>query len=430
MNNATPPEHIIPVPTTHVIGAGLAGLSCAVRLAEAGCRVVLYEAAGHAGGRCRSFQDDAVGRRIDNGNHLLLSGNRDAMAYLNLIGAGDSMVGPDQAEFPFIDFNSNERWTVRPSAGLLPWWIFDSTRRVPGTSPWAYIKDMRLAWAGPQARVADSLSPEGLLFQRLWEPLAVAALNTSAAEGAAALLWPVIRETFGRGEAASRPRIARQGLSESFIDPALEWLNNHGAECRLSARVRALEFSDDRLMAFDLGDVKVNLAEDDAAILAVPPMIAQDLVPNLTVPLESRAIVNGHFLLPEPKERPGFVGIIGGLCDWIFYRGDIVSTTVSAAEDIVDTPADELAMKMWAEIVRALELPDMHLPVYRILKEKRATFAQTPQQVARRPLAETQWKNFALAGDWINTGLPATIESAIRSGRQAASVVLKSISIS
>jgi squalene-associated FAD-dependent desaturase len=416
--------------TTHVIGAGLAGLSSAVRLVEAGRRVVLYEAAGHAGGRCRSFDDEAIGRRIDNGNHLLLSGNRDAMEYLDLIGARDTLVGPDEAEFPFIDFNTNERWVMKPNTGRIPWWIFSALRRVPGSSPWSYLSDVRIAWAGPAARVIDSLSPTSLLFKRLWEPLAVAALNTTAEEGAAALMGPVIRETFGRGGAACLPRIARQGLSESFIDPALKMLSDHKVECWFSARVRSLEFSKDRLMALTIGETKIAVPEGDTVILAVPPLVAQSLVPDLMVPTESRAIVNGHFLLPKPVETQGFIGVIGGLCHWIFYRGDVVSTTVSAADSIVDHSAVELAEKMWPEIMRALELPEAPLPVHRIVKEKRATFAQTPYQVACRPDAQTIWQNFALAGDWVNTGLPATIEGSIRSGRQAAMAVLRFASIS
>jgi squalene-associated FAD-dependent desaturase len=415
--------------TTHVIGAGLAGLSSAVRMVKAGRRVVLYEAAGHAGGRCRSFDDDAIGRRIDNGNHLLLSGNRDAMTYLDLIGASDSLFGPDDAEFPFIDFNTNERWVMKPNAGRIPWWIFSATRRVPGSSPWSYLSDARIAWAGPKARVTDLLSPTSLLFKRLWDPLVVAALNTAPEEGAAVLMGPVIRETFGRGGAACLPRIARQGLSESFIDPALKMLSDHNMECRFSARVRSLEFVEDRLVALNIGETKITVPEGDTVILAVPPIVAQSLVPDLIVPTESRAIVNGHFLLPEPMKKQGFIGVIGGLCHWIFYRGDVVSTTVSAAENIVDQSAEELAETMWAEIMRALDLPESPLPAHRIVKEKRATFAQTPDQVARRPSAQTAWQNFALAGDWVNTGLPATIEGAIRSGRQAAAAVLRFVSI-
>src|SRR5438270_6676191 len=99
----------------HVVGAGLAGLAAAVALADAGRRVILYEAAPHAGGRCRSYFDAELGCRIDNGNHLLLAGNRAALDYLERIGALGSLEGPPEAVFPFVDAASGECWTVRPN---------------------------------------------------------------------------------------------------------------------------------------------------------------------------------------------------------------------------------------------------------------------------------------------------------------------------
>ena len=121
----------MPASVTHIIGAGLAGLAAAVRLTQGGKRVVVHEAAGQAGGRCRSYHDPALDMMIDNGNHLLLSGNHAALAYVKAIGASDRLVGPATAEFPFIDLATNERWTLRPNEGRLGWWIFDKSRRVP-----------------------------------------------------------------------------------------------------------------------------------------------------------------------------------------------------------------------------------------------------------------------------------------------------------
>jgi len=130
----------------HVVGAGLAGLSAAVRLTERGFRVVLHEANPFAGGRCRSFHDPRLGRDIDNGNHLLLSGNRSARAYLDTIGATSRMQeGP--AHFPFVDLADGTRWTVAPNAGPLHWWIVAAGRRVPGTRVRDYIAALRLALA-------------------------------------------------------------------------------------------------------------------------------------------------------------------------------------------------------------------------------------------------------------------------------------------
>jgi squalene-associated FAD-dependent desaturase len=408
----------------HVIGAGLAGLSAAVRLVRAGRPVTVYEAAGHAGGRCRSFLDEVLGRRIDNGNHLILSGNDDTREYLEAIGATDRLRGPERAEFPFLDLETGERWTVRPAAGRIPWWILSPARRVPGSRPTEYLRALRLARAGDDATVAQCLDGDGVLFRRFWEPLAVAALNTGADEGAAALLWPVVRETFGRGEAACRPRIASPGLSECFVDPAVRFLEAAGAAVRLRSRLRAITFEGDNAAALDFaGGETVRLGADDRVVLAVPPAPAAALLPGLEAPRESRAIVNGHFLVGPIAQHPSFLGLIGGVCQWLFVRGDVASVTVSAADSLAEKSSDTIATRMWIEVARALGLEGRPLPAFRIVKEKRATFAQTPAETRRRPPFRTAWSNLVLAGDWTDTGLPATIEGSVRSGRTAAAAI-------
>ena len=133
--------------TVHIIGAGLAGLSAAVRLTAAGRRVVVHEATAFAGGRCRSYHDASVGMTIDNGNHLLLSGNRAALGYLRSIGAEHRLIGPPSAEFSFADLAGGERWTLRFNDGPIPFWVFDPKRRVPGTGVLDYLPLARLLWA-------------------------------------------------------------------------------------------------------------------------------------------------------------------------------------------------------------------------------------------------------------------------------------------
>jgi phytoene dehydrogenase-like protein len=162
----------------HVVGAGLAGLAAAVRLAEAGLAVRVHEAAPQAGGRCRSYQDQALGRVIDNGNHLLLSGNASALRYLQTIGAADSLAGPASTSFPFLDLATGRRWVLRPNAGLLPVWLLQKDRRVPESRLLDYLKAWRLAAAGPEAAVAECLRDSGVLWERFGAPLATAVLNT------------------------------------------------------------------------------------------------------------------------------------------------------------------------------------------------------------------------------------------------------------
>ena len=408
----------------HVVGAGLAGLACALQLCREGRRVTVHEAAAQAGGRCRSYHDAALDRVIDNGNHLVLSANHATLGYLDEIGATDTVVGPERAVFPFIDLASGDRWWVRPNRGPLPWWVLAPSRRVPATRLGHYLSPLRLALARGDDTVLDRLDHRNPLFSRFIEPLAVAVLNCAPTEGSATLLWSVLVGTFGRGARACRPLIAREGLSASFIDPALARLATAGARVRFGHRVHGLALGGGRANALEFSAERIELAAGDTVVLAIPPAAAADLIPDLRVPHESRAIVNAHFLVtpaPEPFAEAPFVGLIGGTAQWLFLRGEVASVTVSAADALTEQPNDEIADRLWADASRALGLAGAPRPATRVINERRATFAQTPVEIARRPPSKTAWENLWLAGDWTDTGLPATIESAIRSGRRAAS---------
>jgi squalene-associated FAD-dependent desaturase len=404
----------------HIVGAGLAGLAAAVRLAGGGRDIVLHEASGHAGGRCRSYFDSELGCRIDNGNHLLLSGNRAALDYLEHIGAAASLIGPAKPRFPFCDLATGERWLLAPGPGRLPWWIFDAQRRVPGTRAADYLRAASLARSRAEDAIPGRLATSSVLFRRLWQPFAVAALNTEVETASAALLWRVIRESFGAGGGALRPLVPREGLSESFIDPALAYLAGRGVTIRFGARLRGLALGEDRVRALDFDTGAVVLAPSDCVILAVPAPITGRLLPDLAVPSEFRAIVNAHYRIAVGEKKPLFIGVVGGTAEWVFRKPGVLSVTVSAADRLVDEPAEALAALLWRDVAQAYELGAQALPPWRIVKEKRATFAATPGQLRRRPPAATAWRNLFLAGDWTATGLPATIEGAIRSGGTAA----------
>jgi squalene-associated FAD-dependent desaturase len=409
----------------HIIGAGLAGLSAAIKLTGRGAHVVVHEATAFAGGRCRSYHDAFVGMTIDNGNHLLLSGNRAALGYLREIGGTDRLAGPDHAEFPFIDLKSNERWTLRFDDGRLPFWIFDPQRRVPGTRAFDYLSLARLLFADPVQPVGKVIDCEGLLYKRLVEPLLLAALNIDPPLGSAKLASAIVRETLAAGGLACRPLIAREGLGDTLVAPALAVLEQRGAAVRFEHQLRALQFGDGRIPALEFAGETIALGADDAVVLAVPPYIASALIRGLDVPTEFRAIVNAHFRIEPPAGQPRIIGVLNATTEWIFAFPGRLSVTVSAGDRLIDAPREELAKTIWGEVATVAGLPADPMPPWQIVRERRATFAATPEQDAKRPGTATSWRNLVLAGDWTNTGLPATIEGAIRSGNRAADIILR-----
>jgi squalene-associated FAD-dependent desaturase len=409
----------------HVVGAGLAGLAASLHLVDAGRRVVIHESTPSAGGRCRSYFDKSLGQRIDNGNHLLLSGNNAAFAYINRIGATSSITGPSHPVFPFIDRANGERWSLRLSAGRMPWWMLRAGSRVPGTRFGEYLHLLKLRRAGPESTVAETLQG-GPLFRRLIEPLAIASLNTAPNEGSAVLFAAIIEQTLMRGGRFCIPRFPLEGLSESLIDPAIATLQAKGATFCFSHRISGLRVEEGRISTLLAADGPVQLGPDDAVVLAVPGPIAAELLPGLTVPDAFRAIVNVHFRYNADPGPGGFYGVIGGSAEWVFIKPGIVSITISAADGWVERSAEAIAETVWPDVVAALGLgADTTMPAWRVIKEKRATFAATPAQERRRPPCHTAFNNLMIAGDWTATGLPATIEGAIRSGSSAAAALLE-----
>ncbi len=406
-------------PKITVIGGGLAGLSAAVALAEKGAHIALYEAAGQAGGRCRSYFDATLDCVIDNGNHLVLSGNHAVHSYLRTIGAAHALIGPDHAEFAFADLASGARWRLTPNEGPLPWWIFASARRVPGTGPLDYVRLAPLLLPGSSQRIADVIPCKGALWDRLMRPFLLAALNTEPETASAALAGAVLRETLAKGGAAYRPRIAHPTLAAAFVEPALAYLAAKGAEVHLGQRLRRIVLDNRQAVALEFSDSTIPLLPEDTVVLATPPWVTHELLPTIMVPDEFRAIVNAHFKIVSPPGVAPMLGVIGGTAEWIFAFPDRISVTVSAADAIVDQDREALAKLLWRDVARAHSIAG-EPPPWQVVKEKRATFAATPEQAARRPETATRWRNLLLAGDWIDTGLPATIESAVRSGQRAA----------
>ena len=409
--------------TVHVIGAGISGLSAAIRLANANFKVHVHEATQQAGGRCRSYFDAATNLTIDNGNHLLLSGNRHALAYARSIGTEAGLVGPKRAQFPFVDLTTGQRWQLDLGDGRLPLWVFDEARRVPDTGLSDYLALTPLVWAKQSKLVGDAIPCKGTLYDRLVQPLLLAALNVDPPEGSAGLAGAVVRETLLAGGQACRPLIAREGLSAVLVEPAIKLLQDKGASIQFGHELREFVMSANHVGELRFGDDAVAIKPDDAVVMAVPPRPAAGLLPGLKTPSKFRAIVNAHFRFDPPRDMPPILGVVGGLVEWLFAFPQRLSITISNADRLVDMPREELAQAIWRDICKAGGVQG-ELPPWQIVRERRATFEATPEQNALRPGPMTRWNNLFLAGDWTDTGLPATIEGSVRSGDRAADLVL------
>ncbi|MBU8536488.1 hydroxysqualene dehydroxylase [Falsiroseomonas tokyonensis] len=407
--------------TVHVIGAGIAGLAAALALVRAGQRVALHEAAPVAGGRARALPDGT-----DNGTHALLGANRAALRFLAQIGAQEGWVEPEPAGLPVLDLETGS--ARRVSLSPLGW--ADAARRPEGMTLGALFALLRLALPGADRSVAAAFAGHPRLLRALVEPLTVAALNTPVQEASARLLGAVLRRLGGRG--AARLLVARQGLGPDLVAPALATLACHGANLRTGSRLREVVQAGGRVAALEFAGTSLPVGPADGVVLALPPWEAARLLPGLSVPQRHAPILNLHFSRPDSGavgDHPvRFLGLLGGLSQWVLVRPGGISVTVSAADGSIGLTDAEAAARIWPEVRQAglrFGLPGewpAAPPPARAVRERRATprhGLNPPALPPRRPLA-----NLALAGDWTVAELPATIEAAVRSGEAAAAAIL------
>jgi hypothetical protein len=208
-----------------------------------------------------------------------------------------------------------------------------------------------------------------------------------------------------------------------LIEPAVKQLQDKGATVRFGHELRQFSMSGDQVSGLKFGDDIIAIAPEDTVVLAVPPRAAASLLPGLKTPNKFRAIVNAHFRFDPPPNAPPILGVVGGLVEWLFAFPQRLSVTISNGDRLVDMPREELAQAIWQDVCKAAGVAG-ELPPWQIVRERRATFEATPEQNALRPGPSTSWKNLFLAGDWTDTGLPATIEGSVRSGDRAADLVL------
>lgn len=441
-----------------IIGGGFAGLSAGVELAARGYAVEILEARPRLGGRAYSFRDDATGEVIDNGQHALMGCYRETLAFLDRIGAAHKLMRQDNLRVHMVHPQRGAgaiACATLPSplhllTGILRYPLLTRTERLRSLLGGMQAmslhrrRDPRLRdWSVAQLMRALRQSPNACAS--FWYPVAVATLNESPDRAVAAPFTEVLARAFFRTRQDSQFVFPTVGLSELYTDDARHYVEARGGRVRLKAAVASLAFRRGRVEGVQLRDGRYIAA--DACISAVTPKALAAMLPDgirqscrlpaLTA-FETSPIISVHLWCDRPVLTDAFVGLIGTTTQWVFNRsaltrntcstngGQCVSAVISAGREIVDWPAAQIAETVTADLQRLV--PPAHtVRVVQsvVVKEKQATISITPAAERSRPGAATPIDNFFLAGDWIDTDLPPTIESAVCSGRRAAELVIQ-----
>lgn len=440
-----------------VIGAGFAGLSAAVRLTGRGARVLVLEARARLGGRATAFTDRETGELVDNGQHVLLGCYTDTLAFLREIGALDHIRVQPQLSVTMIDRAGRRSTLVCPAlpaplhllAGVLEWEALGWRDRVAVLKMAAPLKLARkerhpgssLIAASPGETVEAWLIRNGQtarIREMLWDPLALAALNQPAGHAAAPVFARVLAEMFGSDPQASAIALPTRPLHRMYAEPARDYIEGHGGAVRMGAAAK-LSPKKGPYPFFEV-DVAGQRWKSDAVIVAVPWFALEEVVGGESAVdaivacarrMASSPIVTVNLWFDRPVLDEPFIGLPGRAMQWAFdkhamFGGDAsyLSLVSSGASPLRSLSQAELVATAHGELLDALPTARRaRLERATVVPQHRATFSLAPGQPPR-PSARTPVEGLYLAGDWIDTGLPGTIESAVVSGHRAAHEML------
>ncbi|HEX8028925.1 MAG TPA: hydroxysqualene dehydroxylase HpnE [Vicinamibacterales bacterium] len=430
-----------------VIGGGCAGFSAATALSESGARVLVLEARPGLGGRATAFTDPETGERVDNGQHILMGCYVDTLAFLKRIGADDRVRWQTGLRVSMIDRAGHHSVLALPSlpsplhflAGVLAWDALSWNERLSVLRIGASLRSASPAAPPSRDKPAETvrawLQRHGQaprLCELFWEPLALAALNQSIDQAEASSFVRVLERVFGPDPAAAALVLPAVPLDELYADPACHWLEARGSEIRINSPAKVV-IDHERVRGVRVRDEVIDAPLVISTVpwygfhslFESPPAALRETLSNAAA-LASLPIVTVNLWFDRAVMNEPLVGLPGRNFQWVFDRRAIVggdashlSLISSGAETIVAMTNSELAEMALSEVREAL--PGARSAALRkslAVREKRSTFSLAPD-APPRPQTVTAIDGFLLAGDWIETGLPATIESAVISGHRA-----------
>ncbi len=424
-----------------IVGGGISGLAAGVELTSHGIPVTLLEQKPGLGGRASSFRDSVTGETVDNGQHVLIAGYKRTFRFLDTIGSLSHLRVQHRLALTFHEYGRGFTSVRLPS---LPS-PFNLLAGVLSSSHFSLSDKIRMIRAGIALRrrdVESSMTIDEWLDEtdqspdtrrRFWEPLAVSIMNEHTAVASAPTFLRSLQAAFFQGGKAAAVAIPTVGLTQLYADQAAEFITAHGGRIRCNKDVTAVALSDGQVTGVRLRDGEE--VPCSGVIAAVPPyrvtsLLGSDL-PELAFPdFEASPIVSVHLWFSEDPMQHEFVALVGRSVQWVFNRrritgstapGGHLSAVISAARDFVDLSNAELISLAAGDIRTAYPIGDpMHALVVR---EKRATYRPRPGTELRRPPQATRIPNLTIAGDWTDTGFPATIEGAVISGERCAEII-------
>ncbi|MFH0990285.1 MAG: hydroxysqualene dehydroxylase HpnE [bacterium] len=444
-----------------IIGGGLAGLSAAVDLSAKGCSVLLLEQAPHLGGRVYSFIDSTTGDRVDNGQHLLMGCYHATRRFLHEIGSAHLAVLQPQLRIDYLG-PDEETALLKCTALPSPFNLLSGLLRLQSLSIRERGNLLRVGIAlqkppdivEPLLREMTveewlmQLGQSELARSRFWNIVAIGALNNDPATASALLFYRVLRAVFSGDSSNASLMIPAVGLSELFSTPALHTLRNHNAQVLMGTRVSQFRTEGRKIVGVQCADGSVFRAR--TVIAAIPPASLQKLLQTsglASLPLfntlqsfQASSILGINLWFDREVMQQEFVALLESPIHWIFNKtrisrhGSLVpqhlALVISAADEYMGMEKQQILSLVTDELKRYLPLSrGANLVQSIVIKAKRATFLQTPAVESLRPQAATPISNLFLAGDWMDTGYPATIEGAVLSGVTAAQLVIKSVPV-
>jgi squalene-associated FAD-dependent desaturase len=418
-----------------VIGGGLAGLSAASFLSNSGFKIELLEASPKLGGRAYSFVDNENNAVIDNGQHILMGCYYETLNFFKLIGSEENLSKQSHLSVNFIKQHF-ELYPLLASGSFYPFNLLSAVLNYSAISFYEkvmFIKFFSKIYLYSEKDLKKLTVFEWLLKEKqtdnliksFWEILAVSALNTDIKKASAYLFASVLKKIFFRGNAASTIILPSLGLSETYCDDALSFISRNNGNISLSESVIKLSYQDSVIK--EIKTSKRVITDFDYVISALPLYALKKVIDENNFlsdfELEYSSILTIHLFLKENRFTNTFYGLIDSPVQWVFNKGTHLTVVISNADKFMDVSQEEIMELVVNELKKYILLERRELSTYKIIKEKRAAFIPSNEILDKRPSVYTPFKNMFLAGDWTDTGLPATIESAVKSGRLAAETV-------